>query len=101
MGLFSFGAAKQSYLGIDIGMSGVKIVELVNEKGKARLMTYAYTDVPAGTPSLLERPDQTATLIKKMLASAKCTSKKTVSALPISAVFSSIISVHIGLFAIL
>lgn len=95
MGLFSKTPAKQSYIGLDIGLSGIKLVELMNEKGRARLVTYAYAELPATT---LERAftddiDKVAAFIKKMIASAKCTTKMTVSALPISSVFSSIISV--------
>lgn len=95
MGLFFSKSSKQSYLGIDLGYSGIKLVELLNEKGRARLVTYAYSD-----PSPLingktysEDEEKTASLIKKMVAKAKCMSKRCVAALPISAVFSSIISV--------
>ena len=42
MGLF--GPKKQSYLGVDLGAGGVKVVELQNEKGRARLFTYAFTE---------------------------------------------------------
>lgn len=39
-----FGSSKTtSYLGIDIGIGGIKMVELTNEKGRAKLMTYAYS----------------------------------------------------------
>jgi type IV pilus assembly protein PilM len=95
MSLFSKQPPKQSYIGLDIGLSGIKLVELQNEKGRARLVTYAYADVPSTT---LERAfgdemDKTAAFIKKMITTAKCTTKHTVAALPISSVFSSIISV--------
>lgn len=96
MSIFSPKPPSQSYLGIDLGLSGIKLVELMNEKGRARLVTYAFVDFPSaaqsGTP-LTEDIDKTAALIKKMVAKSRATSKKAVSALPIASVFSSIISV--------
>ncbi|MEO5927919.1 MAG: type IV pilus assembly protein PilM [Patescibacteria group bacterium] len=96
MALFSSKPPSQSYLGIDLGLSGIKVVELMNEKGRARLVTYAFVDFPTsaqGSAPLTEDIDKTAALIKKMVAKSKTTSKKVVSALPIASVFSSIISV--------
>lgn len=95
MGLFSKTPAPQSYLGIDIGYGGIKLVELKNEKGRARLVTYAYANVASESleQSLLQDIPYTADLLKKMLGKAKTTTKKTVSALPVSSVFSSILSV--------
>ncbi|MFH1078006.1 MAG: hypothetical protein V1745_01835, partial [Patescibacteria group bacterium] len=61
MGLFSSKPAKQSYLGVDFGMSGVKIVELLNEKGRARLVTYAYADVTQRTAEKQPMEDVDAT----------------------------------------
>ena len=95
MGLFSSSPASASYLGVDIGYAGIKLVELKNEKGRARLATYAYANIPSESleQSLLTDPAGTAELIKKMCAKAKITSKKAISALPMSAVFSSIVNV--------
>lgn len=95
MGLFSRKPPQKSYLGIDIGQSGIKIVELKNEKGRARLVTYAYAELPSDSydKALTEDLGKTAEFVKKMLAKSRSTSKLTIAALPISAVFSSIISV--------
>ena len=64
-------------------------------KGRARLVTYAYANVTSESleQSLLQDIPYTAKLLKDMLAKAKTTTKKTVSALPVSSVFSSILSV--------
>jgi len=90
--LFGRKAEKPNYLGVDIGFGGIKLVELKNETGRARLMTYAYANVPAESleKSLLNDLPGTTELLKKMLAKAKTTTKKTVAALPLSSVFSSI-----------
>ncbi len=96
MSLFSFGGAKKaSYLGVDIAYGGMKLVELQNEKGRARLVTYAYANVPAESleKSLLSDPAAAADLLKKMMAKARTTTKRAISALPVSSVFSSILSV--------
>lgn len=95
MGLFSSAPDKASYLGIDIGYAGMKLVELRNEKGRARLVTYAYVNLPSENleQSLLNDVPMAADLLKKMTAKAKTTTKRTVSSLPISSIFSSILSV--------
>lgn len=95
MSLFSRAAPKRSYLGIDIGSAGIKLVELLNEKGRARLVTYAHATLPGVSldEALGVRMDACAALLKQMTQKARCTTKLTVTALPISAVFSSIISV--------
>lgn len=95
MGLFSSKKSQQSYLGLDLGMSGIKLVELLNEKGRARLVTYAYADYPDMKTEMnyTEKRQETGELIKRMVAQAKTTTKRVIAALPISSVFSSIISV--------
>ena len=94
MGLFSK-KTDASYIGIDLGLSGIKVVELLNEKGRARLVTYAYADFPdiQIERSYAERAAETSALLKRMLSKARATTKRCIAALPISSVFSSIISV--------
>src|SRR5690606_37224435 len=57
--------------------------------------TYAYAALPTESfdRALGEDLDKTAVFVKKMIEKAKCTTKLSVAALPISSVFSSIISV--------
>jgi len=95
MGLFSRKNTKQSYIGVDIGAAGIKMVELLNEKGRARLTTYAYAELPAMSieRAFTDEAPLVASFMKKMLAEGKFTTKHVVTALPISSVFSSIISV--------
>ncbi len=91
-----FGQSKPSYLGVDFGAGGIKLVELMNEKGRARLVTYAFIERPVADAerNYLDDPAGTVDLLKKMLKKAKTTTRRTVSALPIASVFSSIISVQ-------
>lgn len=96
MGLF--GPKKQSYLGVDLGAGGVKLVELQNEKGRARLHTYGFTErMPDVQPTnLVDSPKETADLLRKIVQRAKTTTTRTVAGLPIASVFSSVITVPKG-----
>ncbi len=95
MGLFSFSTDKPSFLGLDIGYGGMKLVEIRNEKGRARLVTYAYVNLPSDSldKSLLNDVPAAADLLKKMMQKARVTTNKVISALPLSSVFSTILSV--------
>lgn len=96
MGLF--GPKKQSYLGVDLGAGGIKVVELKNEKGRARLVTYGFTErLPDSMPvNLVDSPKETAELLRKIAQKAKVTTPKAIAGLPIHSVFSSIITVPKG-----
>jgi len=86
MSLFS----NESYLGIDIGSSSIKIVELKNQSGKAMLMTYGFSENLDDLDQT--NPDKIADIINKICAEAGMQSRKAVSALPTFSVFSSIIN---------
>ncbi|MEK7105352.1 MAG: type IV pilus assembly protein PilM [Patescibacteria group bacterium] len=94
MALFG-GAKSKSYLGIDVGVGGMKLVELANEKGRAKLMTYAYTEraLPDQGKSLLDDAKATGVLIAKMVKQSGGDAVKAVSGLPQHMVFDSVISV--------
>jgi type IV pilus assembly protein PilM len=94
MALFNIGKPK-AFLGVDIGTAGVKLVQLQEEHGRAKLHTYAYTERgPNETAtSLLDTPELTAGILKTMMKKAKTTATKVVTGLPISAIFSSVLSV--------
>lgn len=85
---------KQSYVGVDIGTSCIKAVQLGLDNQRPRLMTYGYieqvTDVvkndsPASRDSVINA-------LKLLVKEARITSQKVVAALPSFTVFSSIIS---------
>lgn len=93
MGLF--GPKKMSFIGVDIGAGGVKLVELQNEKGRGKLMTYGFTErTPDAQPiNLVDSPKDAALLLKRIAQKAKVTTTKTVAGLPTASVFSSVINV--------
>jgi len=80
----------ESYLGIDIGSSSIKIVELKNQGGKVMLLTYGFSE---NLDDLDQTdPNKIAGIINKICAEAGIASRKAVSALPTFSVFSSIIN---------
>ena len=83
----------QSYLGIDIGSSSVKIVELKNDKGRPRLVTYGFIEQPNNIVKIdsKENREKIIKSIKSIVSKAKTTSAKAIAALPSYTVFSSII----------
>jgi type IV pilus assembly protein PilM len=94
MALFGIGKIN-SYLGIDIGVAGIKLVEFHEEKGRAKLHTYAYTERAPEELSvnLLDDVAGTSSIIKAMIKKSKATAIKAVTGLPVSSVFSSVLSV--------
>ncbi len=91
MNIFS---SHPSYLGVDIGSAGIKIVELKNEGGRPRLVTYGLAEEPVDVihNSSPEIQSKAALLMSKICREARVATKKAVAALPSFSVFSSIIS---------
>ena len=93
MPLFSSG---NNYLGIDFDSRSVKVVELKNENGRPRLVTYGYFDQEVDKISVNKEEQEShfesARLIKQVCYQAKTTTNKVVSALPAFSVFSSILN---------
>lgn len=90
MGLFS---SKSGYLGIDVGTSGIKVVEFASSKNRPQLVTYGSIDFqepgsitqPAFVPVIVES-------LKRILRESRTQSLKAVSAIPNYSVFSSILT---------
>ncbi len=85
---------KQSFVGVDIGTSSVKVVQLGEENGRPRLMTYGYAE---GRMDLVKSDNPNAhqaavAALKNILHEAKVTTNLAVAALPSYTVFTSIIS---------
>ncbi|MCK5459517.1 pilus assembly protein PilM [Candidatus Parcubacteria bacterium] len=91
MGLFS---SNYNYLGINLGTSSIKLVELANEKGVPKLVTYAFTDQSVNIimDDSKKAINKTANILRQLCKEAKITSNKVITALPTFSVFSSIIS---------
>ncbi len=92
MGLFS---ASSSYLGVDVDQHSIKIVQVANDRGRPRLVTYGYFDHPLDadpTPESDEQLNRTAELLRETCRRAKTTTAVAISALPAYSVFSSVIT---------
>lgn len=90
MGIFS---SKSSYLGIDIGTSSIKVVELSNFKGRPRLVTYGFIEKkPGEIRNLIDDAAGTAAIINDICAKSKTSSRKVIAALPNFSVFTSILN---------
>ena len=85
---------KQSYLGIDIGSSSIKVVQMGDDNGRPRLMTYGYLEqhidvVKSDAPATQA---QLTSALKTIMHEAKVSTNMVVASLPSFTVFSSIIS---------
>ena len=82
--------ASESYLGIDIGSSSIKVVEIKKEGGKVKLLTYGFSENLNDLDQA--NPKKIAATINKICREASTSSRQAVSALPTFSVFSSIIN---------
>lgn len=92
MALFS---AAANYLGVDVDSHSIKVVEVRNDKGRPRLVTYGYFDHPLDYQAQEDGAADlklTAAMLRETCRKAKVTSRVVVSALPAFSVFSSIIT---------
>jgi len=92
MGLFS--TKQKGYLGVDLGTSSIKIVQLENVSGRPKLTTYGLAEIPGNVIKNDSAKSQArvAKTIKAIMEQSRTTSTQVVSAIPSYAVFSSIIS---------
>ncbi|OQX71000.1 hypothetical protein B6D52_02925 [Candidatus Parcubacteria bacterium 4484_255] len=93
MAIFGFGE-KKNFLGIDLGTTSIKLVELTVEKGVPRLVTYGYAEravVDIAKDNSKVILDKVALLLKKLYNQCDVHSYKAVTALPNFSVFNSVI----------
>ncbi|MEX0650379.1 MAG: pilus assembly protein PilM [Candidatus Andersenbacteria bacterium] len=93
----AFFGAPNAFVGLDIGTSSLKLVELVNRRRRVELAAYAEATVP----NLLVNPEgaddkdeieYTVELIKRMIEQAGVSTDIMVGALPSSTVFSTVLT---------
>ncbi len=87
-------AKNQSYVGIDLGGSSIKVVELKTENNRPQLVTYGFIDetyniVKDDSP---EARQAIGAHLKELLKQSKVSTENAIAALPSFSVFSSIIS---------
>jgi len=90
MGIFS---STNSYLGIDIGSTSIKIVELKKEGVQAKLLTYGFSEnLNTSQKDWQSNASFAAKVINKICEEAGAVSRSAVSALPTFSVFSSVLN---------
>ncbi len=79
---------------MDLGTSGIKIVELTKEQGKPRLVTYGYTEqsINVVKSDSQETIQKAVKVIKEIFKKSKVSTNKVIAALPSFTVFSAIIN---------
>lgn len=106
----------ESYLGIDIGAGGMKLVELKKTKNRPQLWTYGVLDEPLDIHVKVETPEITlpksgekkaplppvdprielyATYLKELVKQTKATTKHATVSLPVSQVFHALVTLPI------
>ena len=82
-----------SYMGIDIGSTGIKIVELKKESGKIKLVNYGFSEnEESEIVDWQNSPELSSKVIKKIIREAGIGAQSAISALPTFSVFSSILN---------
>ena len=91
MGIFS---STNSYLGIDIGTSSIKMVELESFKNQAKLKTYGYADIATNVLSgAIDKNNQLiADYINLIAKKSNIQTRQVIAALPTFSVFNFIIN---------
>ncbi len=91
MPLFS---SKQSFLGVDIGGSSIKAVELRSDNGRPTLVTYGFAEKRSDLlkNSVADEMRAIVDALKQVVKASRTTSRLAVTSLPSFTVFSSIIS---------
>lgn len=82
------------FIGLDIGTTGIRLVQVKNEKEGFRLSTYGHISMDAKvlqSDSVVDRGQLTAG-IKKLLEQSRASAKNVIAGLPSSKVFTSLIS---------
>lgn len=100
MGLF--GKPKEerpsAVLGVDVGTSGIKVVEILPENGRLKLSRYGYSEL-AGSAQLaaplIDDARQAAKTLERILAESDIKGRKVVASLPSAKVFHALITLPV------
>jgi len=90
-----FEKKETNILGVDIGTSSIKVLEVAKIKGGHAIVTYGFVEDFQRDLHSMGKEDSalTAQAIQAVVKKAKCTTKRASAALPTYAVFTSLISV--------
>jgi len=81
-------------IGVDIGAGGIKMVELMPQKGRAKLLTYGHAERRAHTDgALIDQPQKAAKAIHDVIKKSGMKATSVNAALPSQAVFHTIVTI--------
>ncbi len=89
-------SSQASYVGVDIGASAAKIVELANEGKRPRLVSYGIVEEPldvVGTVDPRQEPARVGAVLKQLVRQSRVTTTKAFASLPTFSVFTSILNI--------
>ena len=89
-----FGSSSENFVGVDIGTSSIKIVELKKRQNKVALVTYGFSDRLSLNGSDANKLDikYVSSTIENIIRKSNISSKNIIASLPTFTVFSSIIN---------
>ena len=92
-----FGKKDISVVGVDIGTSSIKLIELRKKDGVIELVTYGFVDHFEGEILGIERQDTTAIahFINQIYQKAQCGTASAIAALPTYSVFTSLMTLPV------
>ncbi len=95
MGLFSKKEESAAgMIGVDIGAGGIKMVELLPQRGRVKLSTYGHAERKSHTDgALIDQPQKAAKLIQEIIKKSGMKSAQVNAALPSQAVFHAIVTI--------
>ncbi|MBU4421427.1 type IV pilus assembly protein PilM [Candidatus Parcubacteria bacterium] len=87
-------AKSQNYLGVDIGASGIKLVEIANVGGRARLVTYGFSEYSEMQPisQIIANTAEKAKELASLYKQSGATAKMAITGLPMSSVFTTLLT---------
>lgn len=86
-----------AYLGVDVGTSGIKVVELSLEQSRLNLRRWGYSESPAGpsTTPLIDDPAKAAKTLRDVLTKSEMKAHKVIASLPTSQVFHAMLALPV------
>ncbi len=83
-------------IGVDLGAVGVKVVELLPDKGRLKLATYGYSELASGVvldKPLIDDPKKAADILTRIMKEAGMKATRANASLPSNAIFHAIITI--------
>ena len=89
----SLKGSPRAFIGLDIGTSAIKLVEIIDRGSKQELTTYAHVDLPStNSPRTKDNLKPLAQLITQAVEAAQASADTVIMALPSSQIFTTVLS---------